>query len=87
MMPVCVKCGLFFHPKRNSTVVEEGMPGAVPGGWKPYKLWFSDLVVCHGCGTEICIGFGQAPFAEHYMPNYEEIKKAHPPYVFVKDCC
>lgn len=85
MMPVCVKCGLFFHPKRNSTVVEEGMP--VGGEWKPYKLWYTDLVQCRGCGTEICIGFGREPFAEHYQPSYNARKEEQPPYVFVKDCC
>lgn len=93
MMPVCVKCQLFFKPAKNNVVWEEGKPGATgeepysEGGWSSYKLWRGDLLRCEGCGTEIISGHARERFAEHYQDNYSEIRNAFPPHTFVKDCC
>lgn len=86
---VCMKCGMFFHPKKNGVVVEEGMPVGDPvegEKWVPYKLWSADLLECRVCGTEIVAGFGQQPFAEHFEKDYDQRKAAEVPVVFVKDC-
>lgn len=76
--PVCVPCQRFFRPKETGPVWVEGkptdndaLPGTQqPGKWVPYKVWNSDLWVCHGCGTEIIVGHGQAPVSEDYLPNF-----------------
>jgi hypothetical protein len=93
-MIVCMKCQLFFHPKKNGVMVEEGMPVTTAYAtleerteWKPYKLWHADLLECRGCGDQIVAGFARQPYSEHYHPDYNEIKANDPPIVFVKDCC
>lgn len=88
-MMVCVKCQLFFHPKKNGVTVEEGMPlSSRKGGdqWVPYKLWHADILECRGCGTEVIAGFASRPIAEHYQEEYKSIKAQLCPVVFVKDC-
>ena len=90
--PICVKCRRFFKPARNGVRVLEQMPvekHAQPGTededrWKPYKLWQADLLRCNGCGTEIIVGFGMEPSAEHYEPEFQQ-KLAHAAYT-VNDC-
>lgn len=84
--PICVKCGLFFKPKENGVMIEEGRP-INNGNWAPYKLWRADLYSCKGCGTEIVVGFAREPCAEHHMAEkYLDAKNRQPPIVFVKDC-
>lgn len=88
--PVCVKCRLFYRPKRNGVAWEEGMPGPGPihneDGWTSYKLWRADLWECRGCGNEIIVGHADRPFAEHYQEHYAQNREGVKPYVFVKDC-
>jgi hypothetical protein len=83
--PVCVACGLFFKNRRNGVVIEERMPDGA-GGWKSYKLWGADLKECEGCGTQIVVGFGIRPIAEHYEPGYAETVRRLTPLVRVDDC-
>ena len=88
--PICVKCQLFFKPKKNGVYFEEGMPSGkdIAGEpiWEPYKLWACDLWECRGCGNQIIFGFGQNPVAEHYQPEYAEKILTHPPMLRVNDC-
>jgi len=84
LKPICVPCGLFFRPHKNGCVVEEGRP--VGGEWLPYKLWVADAWRCEGCGYVMVTGSAWKPFAEHYQPDYEALKKAKPPLVRVNDC-
>jgi DNA-directed RNA polymerase subunit RPC12/RpoP len=86
MKPICVKCGRFFKPFKTGIRVLEQMPRENGAGWRPYKIWQADLYKCHGCGTEIVTGFGTAPIAEHYMPQFENLLVAYPPRVTVNDC-
>lgn len=81
--PVCVKCQRFFRPKKNGVVLLEQMPvetSAEPGtidptAWEPYKLWQADLWICHGCDTEIIVGFGANHFGENFEPQFGEAMK------------
>lgn len=89
--PVCVACGLFFKPKRCGVAWEESMPqGRAEDGpdarWVPYKLWMADLYECRGCRTQIIVGHGRDPIAEHYQPGYRDARAAHLPLVIVNDC-
>lgn len=89
--PICVKCGLFFKPKRSGIAWEEGKPADSdpwkPGAvWTPYKLWVADLHECRGCGTEIIVGHGQQPVAEHYEPSYAATRARYRPLLTVNDC-
>ena len=54
MKPVCVKCRLFYRPKKNGAYFEEGMPTTEVGVklWRSYKLWAGDLWQCRGCGSD-----------------------------------
>lgn len=78
--PVCVKCQCFFRPKQNDYAVVEAMPIATPARigkmepekWKPYKLWNADLWECPCCGTQIVVGFGRTPVAEHFQEGFKE---------------
>ena len=46
----------------------------------------ADLLECPGCQTQIIIGFGLGPFAEHFQPDYA-VKRAHErPLCRVDDC-
>jgi hypothetical protein len=62
-------CGRFMLCKQNSVTVEELMEDG-----SPYKLWDADLWECPDCGTQIITGFGKSPLAEHYQPNYQEVR-------------
>lgn len=82
---VCVKCRLFFEPKRNGVTVEEGMPLG-NGSWTSYRLWQADLLECPGCGAQLVTGYGRAPIAEHYQSDYEEKIAIYQPLFRVDDC-
>lgn len=79
--PACVKCKMFYRPKRNGVAVTESMPtqtGARAGEvdaalWKPYKLWEADLWHCLGCGHELIAGWGGTPLTEHYKDNFAKL--------------
>lgn len=58
-------CGRFMRVKQNSVTVEEQLENGAP-----YKLWDADLFVCDDCGAMVIAGFGKAPMAEHYQPDY-----------------
>ena len=75
--PVCVKCKLFYRPKKNGVRWEEQLPVnldrtkyPIATEWKPYKVWDSDLWECRGCGTEIIVGHGQTAIMEHFEGGY-----------------
>ena len=88
--PVCVTCRLFYRPKKNGTVFEEGMPGdngrLVENGWSSYKLWNGDLWECRQCGSQIIVGCGSRPMREQHHDDYDRVKEMHPPHIFVPDC-
>lgn len=67
-------CGRFMRCKQNSVTVEELLED---GG--PYKLWSADLMECVECGVEIISGFGRAPLAEHWQPEYATIRARRVP--------
>jgi len=46
----------------------------------------ADAWRCEGCGYVMVTGSAWKPFAEHYQPDYEALKKAKPPLVRVNDC-
>jgi hypothetical protein len=51
-------------------------PGTIdPTAWAPYKIWEADLWICHGCDTEIIVGFGANPIVEHFEPRFGEAMK------------
>lgn len=83
--PACVKCRLFFRPKKNSVCIEEGAQ-IEPGSWAPYKLWDADLWECKGCGAEIVVGYGRAPLAEHHQSTYADDRVRFAPLFRVDDC-
>lgn len=79
LKPVCVPCQRFFRCKKNDFRFVEAMPVGhdlprpgteQPDQWKPYKIWSSDRWECEGCGAAILVGFGNAPLAEHYDPEF-----------------
>ena len=91
--PVCVKCGLFFKPKKNGAVWKEGKPVGelrngkpVDGTWSSYKLWYGDWWECRQCGSQIIVGIGANPIAHCHESVYRELKKDMKPVVFVEDC-
>jgi hypothetical protein len=94
MKPICVKCGLFFKPKKNGIRVLEQMPmcnGATPGlangeQWQPYKIWHADLWSCRGCGVEMVFGTGVIPLAERHQNDFAGLMASWPPSVVVNDC-
>lgn len=94
MKPICHPCRRFFRPKLNGFYFIEGMPLAPrvkpglaePEKWKPYKLWVGDLWKCHGCGTEIVVGFNSSPLAEHFQPDFEKKAERLGATYQVNDC-
>lgn len=100
--PVCVKCGLFYRPKRNGQVFEEGKPyKSEPNEpvryteqdgeqvqWTGYKLWHADLWECRGCGNQIITGAGAAPLVEHFEDRYQIVRARYggDTIPFVHDC-
>lgn len=97
--PACAKCGLFFRPKRNGQVFEEGMPNGFDKQvrytaddgtpWSSYKLWNGDLWECQGCGAQILVGAHPTqPMAEHFHADYESKRTAYggDSIPFIHDC-
>lgn len=94
---ICVPCQKFYRPKKNGVFVEElmpsptseGFPYAVVDGksfWVSYKLWTADLLECPGCYHQVIGGFPIAPIAEHFQPDYKEIRARYAPTFFIPDC-
>ena len=58
--------------------------------WKSYKLWRGDKWKCQSCGNEIVTGFANIPVSEHYMGDYQALRKqlidAGQLDLFVSDC-
>jgi len=77
--PVCVPCQRFYRVTKTGFYFEEMAPKhngrphpgtEAPGEWEPYKLWAGDLYECEGCGSQIVVGVGHSPLAEHYENDY-----------------
>lgn len=58
---ICVPCAREYRPKKNGFEVLMLTRG------KPYYQVSSDMWECPGCGHQICIGFGQAPYWQNFM--------------------
>ena len=94
MKPICVKCQLFYRPKKNGVTFIEGMPIgsnvapglAEPHRWRPYKLWMADLWECRGCGHALIVGAGHEPISEHYKPDFDDKVKAYGTTLQINDC-
>lgn len=94
MKPICVPCQRFYRPKKTGFPFIEGMPkrsGAEPGTAEPerrepYKLWMGDQWACEGCGSEIVVGTGREPIAEHYQPTFADWVTRFAPELQVNDC-
>jgi len=94
MKPICVKCQRFYRIERNGTPFVENMPTspAVPAGterpdlWTAYKLWLGDLWKCEGCGSQIIVGTGADPVAEHFEPDFAFMRNLHGAEIQVNDC-
>ena len=95
--PICVKCGLFFRPKKNGQMWEEGKPSndetpvrhTEPDGteWTSYKIWQGDLWECRDCGVQVIVGTGAKPWFEHYQEEYAAAREAcEHSLIFVHDC-
>lgn len=61
---VCLRCRIPFRPLKNDVTAEAYV------GDDPYYKVRCDAWQCPRCGVKILIGFGNAPFTEAYMPNY-----------------
>jgi len=89
--PACVPCGRFFKPEKNGELVAENKPigGAwiPPGkdapGWIGYKVYRADKWKCHGCGTEIIVGWGGV-ITQDYMPDFQFIHRQTK--IVINDC-
>lgn len=95
MKPICMKCGLFFRPKKTGFYFVEGKPktNSSPKGaaaaehWTNYKLWCGDVWSCDGCGAEIIVGTGHRPVSEDWHPDFEKkIKDFRADQFRVNDC-
>lgn len=98
MAPICVNCRRFYRPKQTGIEFLEQMPDgntprAEPGTseawrWSPYKLWIGDLWECPSCETQVIVGVGAKPLAEHFMPNFAgELERAGGDSVLkINDC-
>jgi hypothetical protein len=87
--PVCVKCSLFFKPKKNGVTWEEGAPHRTERGgeeWGPYKLWEGDLWECRGCGVEIVVGHGSQPLSIAHEEDYYRKRESFGVLLRVDDC-
>lgn len=78
MKPICVPCQRFYRAVKNGFYFTEMMPKVIdaepgtaePEKWAPYKLWAGDKWRCEGCGSEIVVGVGREPIAEHYKRGF-----------------
>jgi hypothetical protein len=95
LKPICVKCRRFYRPLKNGLYFREGMAAGVqradPGiendaQWTDYKLWSGDLWRCLGCGSQIIVGVGLRPIAEHYQDGFKEAVAASNAVIRVNDC-
>lgn len=78
MKPICVPCRRFFRVKKNGQWFTEPAPGnADPHAWVPYKVWVGDKWECPDCGTEIVVGVGSGPVAEHYQEDFEQVRERY----------
>jgi hypothetical protein len=81
MNPICVKCRVFYRPIKTGYYFLEGMPTeksapiglTEPDKWRPYKLWSGDLYGCPHCDSQVIVGVGIRPIAEHYQDDFTEI--------------
>lgn len=95
MRPICVKCRVFFHPKKNDYWFTEGMPTVTdapkgnesPESWKPYKIWAADLYECPVCMAQILSGFGKEPIKVHHEEDFEDMRlRLKATQFMVNDC-
>ena len=63
--PICFECGLSMRCHRN------GQPVIVtsdPAKENPYKLYYTDVYKCPGCGVRVVTGFSRA--TEFHDPRF-----------------
>lgn len=95
MKPVCVPCERFMHLKTSGMLFVEGKPtgadepwdgevGRHSVGWTGYKLWQGDLWHCPDCGSQVIVGVGLKPWAEHYQKEWLDAIAGVS--LLVKDC-
>lgn len=89
LKPICVKCELFYKPKKNGVYVIEGMPKTsktAEHAWVPYKLWCADLWECKGCGDQIIDRSGLHEIAIQHQPDFQKLCDEFKPLLQVNDC-
>ncbi len=95
MRPICVKCQVFFRPKKNDYWFTEGAPKipnaplgtAEPESWRPYKIWAADLYECPCCKAQILAGFGREPISiSHHIGFKDHMKRLGADQFQVNDC-
>lgn len=79
-MTICCKCNQQMRPKKNGVYILE----VLENGITPYKLWSGDLIECQNCGTEVVIGFGLHPIAEHWQGDFQQKLESFKPTYQVK---
>lgn len=78
MRPICVKCQRFYRCKKNGFPFVEMANGVTaPDKSEPYKLWMGDMYECSDCGSQIVVGAGQRPLAEHFEPDFAKRVEAY----------
>ena len=88
LKPICMKCQLFYRPKKNGVYFTEMMPPySGETGWRPYKIWAGDLWECKGCGHQIISGTGMNPISvQHEVDFKEKQKKLCADEIQINDC-
>ena len=88
MKPICVACARFYKPKKSGVSFEEGRPADYNGQtrWAPYKLWMGDLWECPDCESQVIVGVGSQPLAEHFEPGYGRTVEVFNPVLRIDDC-
>ena|SRR5271166_431834 len=62
--PICVKCRIVMRCAKTGVDVE------LMAGHEGYQIWNADCFVCPECNVSVISGFGKAPLAEHFQPEY-----------------
>lgn len=66
--PACVKCCVEYVPIAVGVkAIETHLPSR-----EPYKIWGADLWACPKCRSQILIGYGKNPIAEHYQDDFAQ---------------
>jgi len=65
----CASCKTMLRPRTNEIYV------AVESDGQAYQIWCADLWECPDCGTQIILGYGREPIAEHYEDKFDFWRK------------